>query len=217
MMELYPKNRISLNEIKKFIVIFYSVGLLGFIIPLTRDVFKIITPFALLLCVYLLAIFSQDFNKKGAIALILIYFFGLFAEIIGVNTGNIFGNYYYGSSLGPKVWGTPLLIGINWIFLAYTTASIVDDIFSISWLTLFLAPSIMVGYDFILERAASIMDMWYWEQGYAQLRNYISWYVLGFMMISLIKIADIKTKNPLSGILLLSQFLFLLLVSLLIK
>jgi putative membrane protein len=213
-MDFYPKNRISILEIKKFIIIFYVVGLIGFIVPFTRNIFQIITPLALLMCVYLLAIFNQKINTSGILTFIFIYFTGLIAEIIGVNTGYIFGNYSYGSSLGPRILGTPLIIGINWLFLAYTSTSLTDHFFSRPRLTLLIAPVMMVAYDIILERAASVMDMWYWELGSPPIKNYITWYIMGLLMVSLIKISGVKTKNPLSGVLLLSQFIFLFLVSL---
>ncbi len=216
-MEPYPKNRIGIPEIKRFIIIFYAIGFLGFMIPITSHLFQFITPLALLLCIYLLAIFSESLNKKGIIAITLVYISALVAEIIGVNTSYIFGNYHYGSSLGLKIWGTPLMIGINWVFLVYTTSSVLDDHFSATWPTILLAPAIMVGYDLVLERAASHMDMWYWEQGSAPLKNYISWYLLGVLMTSVIKMSGTGTKNPLSGILLASQFIFLLLIALFLK
>jgi putative membrane protein len=38
---------------------------------------------------------------------------GFFIEAIGVNTGLIFGNYVYKTTLGWKFLETPLIIGVN--------------------------------------------------------------------------------------------------------
>jgi putative membrane protein len=50
---------------------------------------------------------------------------GFFIEAIGVNTGLIFGNYVYKTTLGWKFLETPLIIGVNWILL---TCSVVYSI-----------------------------------------------------------------------------------------
>ena len=39
---------------------------------------------------------------------------GMLVEWIGVHTGYLFGSYDYGTVLGPKLLGVPLIIGINW-------------------------------------------------------------------------------------------------------
>jgi len=209
-MELYPKNRIEIKEIKKFLVIFYIVGLLGFIIPFTKNLFITITPLALILSVYLLALFHREYNKPTVVLFISIFLAGYFVEVIGVKTGAVFGSYSYGPALGPKLFETPLMIGVNWLFLAYVATSIVDSLKQKSWLTLLLAPLLMVGYDLVLEQVAPLMDMWYWESAPIPLKNYLSWYLVALTMVSTIKLLKIKTDNPLSRILFICQFLFLL-------
>ncbi|MFN2335752.1 MAG: carotenoid biosynthesis protein, partial [Bacteroidales bacterium] len=42
-------------------------------------------------------------------------------EAVGVNTGRIFGTYTYGKALGPALWNTPVIIGLNWFLLIYCT------------------------------------------------------------------------------------------------
>ncbi len=106
-MNLYPKNTLPVGEVQKFLMIFYIVGTLGFLIPITRDVFVKITPLALLLNTYLLAVYHNDYSKKAFIAFILIYLIGFLIEAVGVETGQVFGSYQYGRGLGPKVFQTP--------------------------------------------------------------------------------------------------------------
>jgi len=71
-MELYPKNKIPISEVRKFLIIFYIVGLLGFIIPFTKAFFISITPFALLLNVYLLAIYHEKYTLKYVLIFLLV-------------------------------------------------------------------------------------------------------------------------------------------------
>ena len=51
---------------------------------------------------------------------------GFFIEVIGVKTGFIFGSYYYGAAMGIKILAVPLLIGLNWSILVYSTSLVVQ-------------------------------------------------------------------------------------------
>jgi len=47
---------------------------------------------------------------------------GYAVEVLGVHTGVPFGSYSYGSTLGPRLFGTPPLIGLAWLMLAWPAA-----------------------------------------------------------------------------------------------
>jgi putative membrane protein len=207
-MELNFKNKIPIAEVRKFIIIFYIVGLFGFIIPFTKAFFIIITPFALLLSVYLLAIYHEKYTLKYILVFFLIFISGYCIEVVGVKTGFIFGSYIYGNALGIKLFETPLLIGINWLFLTYTAISITEKLNIKKWLALFVAPTFMLAYDIVLEQVAPKMDMWSWHNSEVPLRNYIAWYIIAFSFVLILKAFRIKTSNPLSAILFICQFLF---------
>ena len=127
-MSLYPKDKLSLKEIKKFIFVFYTIGILGFIIPYTRDIFIFITPLALILNIYLLGIYHYPYDNKHIIIFISILLSSFFLEVLGVKTGKIFGTYNYGYALGIKILETPILIGFNWLFLTYCSTSFWDHL-----------------------------------------------------------------------------------------
>jgi len=44
---------------------------------------------------------------------------GMGVEMIGVNTGHLFGIYQYGVKMGAKFNGVPWLIGLNWFILMF--------------------------------------------------------------------------------------------------
>ena len=215
-MELYPKNRVPFNDVKKFIVIFYIVGLLGFIIPFTKPLFITITPFALLLNIYLLAVYHKYFSIKYVSVFLFIYISGYFIEVIGVNTGLIFGNYSYGKALGIKLFGTPLLIGVNWLFLTYTSTTILGYFKVKKWYSVLISPILMVVYDMVLEQVAPKMNMWSWVNSEVPFKNYFAWYIISFVFVLLLKVFKTETKNPLGAILFICQFVFLLLLSVLL-
>ncbi len=215
-MDFYPKNKIPIVNVKKFIVIFYIVGFLGFVIPFTKALFITITPFALLINLYLLLVFHNKYILKHNLFFLLIFFSGYIIEVIGVKTGFVFGYYTYGDALGVKLFETPILIGVNWLFLTYTATAITDDLKIKKWLAVFVAPLFMLMYDIVLEQVAPKMNMWSWLNSEVPLRNYIAWYFIALCFVFLLKIFKIETKNPLAAILLICQFVFFILLTLLL-
>ncbi len=211
-MSLYPRNSLPVAEVQKFLMIFYIVGTLGFLIPTTRELFVKITPLALLLNTYLLAVYHNDYSKKAVIAFLLIYLLGFIIEAIGVGTGYVFGSYEYGMGLGAKVFQTPLLIGVNWLFLSYATCSVVDCLRVPKLLGYVLPALMMLCYDSVLEQVAPKIDMWSWRDGVVPMQNYIVWFLLALVFTSLIRIMRVATKNPLSFVVLMCQFVFLLIL-----
>ena len=141
------------------------------------------TPFNLLLC--LLLIFWNFPLKNGWLSITiwsLVYLLGMGVELVGVNTGLLFGDYQYGENLGTKIGGVPLLIGVNWVMLTFITGSICKRFIHNKWLVLICGALLMVALDFFIEDAAPIFDFWCWEIGYPPLRNFVDWFIVSFIM-----------------------------------
>ena len=215
-MEFYPKNKIPIAEVKKFIVIFYIVGLSGFIIPFSKAFFIVITPFALLLSTYLLAIYHKKYALKDVLVFLLIFISGYIIEVIGVKTGLIFGMYTYGNTLGLKIFETPLMIGINWLFLTYTATAIANSLKIFKRLIVFITPALMLIYDIVLEQVAPKINMWTWQNSEVPFKNYLAWYIIALVFVLLFKVFKIETKNQMAVILFVCQFLFFLLLTFLL-
>ena len=77
-------------------------------------------------------------KPKQMLAFFLIFLLGFVVEVVGVQTGLIFGSYSYGATLGVKLFDTPLLIGLNWIFVSYSSYSIACQVSDNKYLQLFL-------------------------------------------------------------------------------
>ena len=205
------------KEARKFIVIFYIVGLCGFIIPFTRHLFVGLIPYSLLLTIALLGIFHRhESPAKHVIIFTLVYALGFLVEMVGANSGLVFGTYTYGSGLGIKVAGTPIIIGLNWLFLVYTSAAIVERLKTNTAMKILLGALLLVGYDLVLEQVAPKLNMWYWEGGAIPLQNYLAWFVIAILFHSLFKTFRINTRNPLAGILFVSQLVFFILLSIIL-
>lgn len=192
-----------------FLIIFYLVGIAGFINPSTRQFFSRLTPLALMLSAGFLIWFHRPkFTLKMGEIFAFIFIFSFLVEAIGVKTGLIFGEYIYGNGLGIKLIETPLMIGLNWLMLVYCTKIIAESIFASKTLSLFFAPLLMVIYDLVLEQAAPLLGMWSWAGGKIPLQNYISWFLLAFLFHLLLQKTRIKFSNQLAAPVFVIQFMF---------
>jgi putative membrane protein len=199
------------KEVKKFFIIFYAIGITGLIVPFTYPFFLALFPFVLFFNFIALAKFHPvkiDLKTLTVISGIFLLSFAI--EVIGVNTGYIFGTYKYGNSLGFKLLNVPLIIGINWVLLIYTTSSVAEKINIKGFPGIIVASSIMVVYDIILEQVAPKIDMWYWCNNVVPLQNYIAWFVIALGFHFVFKTFKINSQNKLAIVILICQFIFFL-------
>lgn len=208
--ELKPSPNMNFKIISRFFVLFYSVGAIGLLIPVSFPFFVKLIPLALIVSLAALAVFHGRFTKKQVILFTGIYSIGFFVEAAGVNTGLIFGSYHYGGSLGVKLFNTPLIIGLNWLLLVYLTASLLEPFKMHIAIKVVAGAVMMVAYDLLLEQVAPVLDMWYWQNDTIPAQNYITWFVIALLFHVLIKIFKTDTSNKLAPLLFLCQVVFFL-------
>ena len=201
------------TAIAVLLAIFFSVGLVGMLLPASNSFFLQLTPLALLLSFTVLALSDESKQRGKLIAyLLFIYIVSYLIEVAGVHTGVIFGAYSYGDNLGVKLWETPLIIGANWFFLVYTTAAIFEKTKMHAIFKILLASLAMLVYDIVMEQVAPRMDMWSWKEVAVPLQNYATWFLIAVAFHIGLKWLKIKIKNGLALAVLLCQFaLFLFL------
>jgi len=197
-----------------YLIIFYAVGVAGLIIPQTRELFKALVPLNLLMNVALLFIYHGKIGSSFIWKAFVIFSAGIILEIIGVNTGLIFGEYEYGPTLGPKIFHTPVMIGVNWLMLVYASLVVTSRFIEKSYYRVLIAAAMMVVYDFALEPAAIDLDMWNWG-GAVPMQNYIAWFVISFVLLLF---ADrthfINRDNKIAAPLFFIQLVFFILLNL---
>ncbi len=192
-------NKIRDFNIVPYLLIFYGVGIAGLIIPQTRELFIALVPLNLLLNMVLLLIYHGPINSGFMWKAFFIFLAGIFVEVIGVNTGLIFGSYEYGSTLGPKIFHTPVMIGVNWLMLVYASLVITSRYFESTYFRVLFAAVMMVIYDIALEPSAIDLNMWDWG-GAVPLQNYIAWLVIAFLLILFAdKSRMINRENKIAG------------------
>ena len=213
------RNKAREREMIRRIVIIYAVGVIGFTIPFTHSLFRMLTPLVLLLSLALLYWYDCDRSRGRQGKRVLFYAFVFVAsflvEMWGVNSGVVFGSYLYGSGLGVKIAGTPPLIGLNWVLMIYLTSAIFTTLHR-NVLNGILFPSLlMVGYDLVLELVAPKMEMWSWADNHIPLQNYLVWGLLALLFHTIRYLLRIGDKNRMALPLFLVQLLFFLLIYLL--
>jgi putative membrane protein len=206
------------KKVRKFFIMFYSIGALGVAIPFTRGLFIYLTPIALLMSFIAVIFYHRpEFNSKLILACIAIYLISFSVEAVGVHTGFIFGEYSYGKGLGIKVFGTPLMIGINWLLLVYCTSVIAERLPVLNILKIFVSSIIMVFYDLIMEQVAEQLQMWTFKEGIVPLRNYILWFIVALFLNSILKLTGIKILNKLAPLIFFCQLVFFIVLYLFFK
>ncbi len=187
-------NGLSKNNIALFVFwLFLLSGLIGIQFG-NSDWFIEKTPLNLSVQTALV-IWVFSFNKLKNLSLFFaLVLLGLIAEIIGVNTSLLFGDYSYGQNLGPKVFGVPLLIGFNWAALSIVSASLAEKTKRNNWQKAIIGATLMLIIDFPLEIIANKFDFWTFPNG-PGFFNYFSWGLLAFGMQFLVQKIDFK-KQP---------------------
>lgn len=172
----------DLNKyIKYFLYIIFAVGIIGHIIPATRNLMLSLTPLTLFITsVVVIVSLSKERQTKIFIWLIIFYAVTFLIEVAGVKTGLIFGEYVYGNTLGLKLFGVPLIIGINWVLIVLGAIGAADFLTKNNKLIPLAAGAIAVAFDFILEPVAIKYDYWTWAKTTVPIQNYASWFIIAF-------------------------------------
>ena len=148
--------------------------------------FAALTPINLYLTALLLMINQKNPRIKELIGIGLIFFTGIIVEYLGVNYNLIFGEYEYGKNMGPKFFGVPFLIGVNWIIITLTAGGIANTFFKKNkYLTILFGSILMVFIDFFIEPVAPVLDFWEFKGNIVPISNYTGWLFTGLITQSI--------------------------------
>jgi putative membrane protein len=133
---------------------------------------------------------------------------GFILEVDGVKTGIIFGEYSYGTALGPKLMDVPLILGFNWFFMVYCSSQIAGYFKLPMVPTALLSGAIMTAYDLILEPNAISLGYWHWHSGSIPIQNYIAWFIAGSVFSLFYIYRSIRVHNTMAVFLFSIQIIF---------
>jgi putative membrane protein len=157
-------------------VVQYAVGL-TYVIKLTSLVIAIMTALAVIF-------WDVNYGRRLLLSLIAIIT-GIVVELIGVNTGLLFGDYQYGTIMGYKIAGVPLLIGATWLLVTVSAWQIVSFSSLKSYQKILIASGLVVMFDLLLEQFATAFGLWVWDNGVIPLLNYASWFFVSVFLLTI--------------------------------
>ena len=186
------------------VILFHLIGVIGIAIPYTRDLVISLTPINLIISLAALLYGSNSQPYRLIRIFIPVFLIGLIIEIIGIQTGFPFGSYTYGSPLGPKIFDTPILIGVNWFMLSYLFYFITQIIKS-PILRILISSSLMTVMDYLIEPIAIKLDYWSWLGNSIPFSNYFAWFVISVVIQIIFEFMLTKENNKVAIPLLLAQ------------
>ena len=165
-----------------FVIIIHAVGLVGLSSP-WRDQFVQLTSINLFLTAAVVFEEVWKRNLKSFQVLALLFALGLGIEITGVQTGFPFGEYSYGTVMGPKIAGVSVSIGLNWYYLIVCAVGVVRLFSKSTLVAVLLAPVILTLFDFLIEPVAITLEYWSWAEVSVPFTNYLAWYLVSIPMV----------------------------------
>jgi len=179
------------------------------------DFFIVYTPVNLLLTAVLLLASHERMVWQVPATFAVAAFAGWFIEVVGVNSGYIFGEYAYGRTLGFQFVGVPLLIGLNWATLVLAGLQVARHhlIISSRWLAALAVALILLVLDVLMEFSAPKLGFWSFYNGndeipYPGLHNFVGWAVVGYVLAYLAHPYLSRGINRVALFYLVMQFVF---------
>lgn len=186
------------RKILIILVIFYAFGVFWLSFPPTKGIIETLTPYTLLMNLLLLMLFHKPWTVKHIVLFAVIAVSGFLVEVAGVQSGLVFGDYQYDHVLGTKIFGTPLIIGVNWLMLIYFVYHLTGRTKINRLLQIIAGALMMVTYDIFLEPVAIRMNMWNWSDNEIPVQNYVAWFFISIVFLSLLHIFKVKAENKIS-------------------
>ncbi len=220
------KTYFSKNNIAIFIALLFHIsGLIGILFTPHKDWFVANTPLNLVLMLVLL-IWTQPRKKLSFFLFIAIAFLvGMGTEMIGVNTGKLFGHYQYGKVMGSQLNGVPYLIGINWFVVVFCSGIIIQTFNN--WVEeKYIAAGIQMRpilktlsfifdgallatiFDYNIEPVAIHLNFWQWQNDDVPMYNFICWFVISAVLLAIFRWLKFDKSNHFAIHLFIIQFLF---------
>ena len=210
-------------------VLFHTIGLIG-ILFFDRHFFVQATAINLLLMFILLIWTQKEKNNYFLLFVVAACMIGLGAEIAGVNTGALFGDYSYGNVLGYKFMKVPLIIGVNWFVIIYCCGISIHTLLmkaidrisadtktkpiTLKAISVIVdGATIAVFVDWIMEPVAIKLGFWTWgDDGETPLYNYVCWLMISNIILAIFHFCRFNKQNKFAVNLLLIQMMFFLLL-----
>ncbi len=220
------KKHITKYNIAIFIALLFHIsGAIGILFTPYKAWFIANTPLNLLIMLVLLIWLQPKKNLAFFLFFAIAFLVGMGTEIIGVNTGKLFGHYHYGTVMGTKLNGVPFLIGINWFVVVFCSGTIVaklndwmEDKYLSAGLQMppflktvsFIIDGALLAtlFDYNLEPVAIKLNFWQWQNNQIPLYNFVCWFIISALLLLVFKRLNFSKSNHFAIHLFIIQSLF---------
>ncbi|KOY52742.1 carotenoid biosynthesis protein [Polaribacter dokdonensis] len=213
-------------------LLFHLSAIIGLLFTDYHDFFIDNTPLNLIISMLLVLYTHQKINKSLWFFFSACIFAGLTYEVIGINTGLLFGDYEYSSVMGYKIFGVPVLLGVLWFTTMYCVGILTYQVYN--WLKVkynftisnqleihllaIIAAFIAVFLDLFLEPVAIKLNFWQWfPYGEIPIYNYVCWFFGSLILQYLFVILKFNKQNKFAVYLFIIQLIFFITISLFFK
>lgn len=219
---------LSKQNIATFLaILFHLSGLIGILFTPYKNWFIQNTSLNLCLMAVLLVWTQPKKNVSFFLFIAIAFITGMGTEMIGVNTGRLFGEYQYGTVLGPKFNGVPWLIGVNWLVVVFCSGSFMmqfqgwfkkkfentgSEISSnMASLSLIIDGALLTTFfDWVMEPPAMKLGFWQWKNSELPLYNYLCWFIISALLLVVYRRCSFAKPNYFAVHLFIIQLLFFL-------
>lgn len=217
MHESYPGTRRSTTP-KGIITLVsvYSLFIIGLKIETISGIVNRLFPLLIIISLIVLLFYQKHWNIRSLSFLFVIFIGGFFVQTIASETKLIYGEFSYGNTLGPKLFGTPILSGVIWLLLIYTTGCLIKNLKVELLAQCLLGSFLLVMLDVLIEPVAGHLDFWSWKKDVIPLQNYFAWFAISFFMFLYFFNLKAKLRNEIAAYLFVIIAAFFLLLNIIV-
>jgi len=200
MHESYPGTRRS--TVSKGVTILlttYILFIVGLRIDTLYDIVVRLFPLLIIVSLIILLYYQKHWNIRSLSFLFVIFFGGFFVQAIASETKLIYGEFFYGNTLGPKLFDTPILTGVIWLLLIYSAGCTIKNLKIGLMAQCLLGSFLLVLIDVLMEPVAKYMDFWSWKKDVIPFQNYFAWFVISFFMFLYCFNLKAKLRNEIAA------------------
>ena len=200
-----------------FMLFMYASGVLAHLWPTVRPATAQTTDLLLLVIGggLLIAVWQRYVQPRFWVWVAIAYLLTFFAEVVGVATGAIFGEYAYGPTMRVQLFAVPLVIALNWVVLILAGNTLINKLTTNPWLAATGAGIFIAVYDYFIEPVAIKLDYWQWASGTdIPLQNYLAWAVIAILLSLPLYYFRIRFRHPLLLWYLGAQWVFFVMLNL---
>jgi bisanhydrobacterioruberin hydratase len=206
-------------------ILFHVSGFIGIAYTPYKNWFIANTPLNLGLMALLLIWVQPKKNMAFFLFAGICFLVGMSTEMIGTNTGKLFGNYKYTNVMGTGLNNVPFLIGVNWFVVVFCSCNITHALNN--WIEdkylqrgviinptlqkfsfVFDAALLATLYDVALEPIAINLNFWQWQGNTVPFFNYACWFVISAVLAWVYKLFSNIAHNQFAIHLFIIQYLF---------